>query len=301
LLGSDCQFHDLTGIVNSLTLRDCSNVVLPANTQVVTCAQFQTQLCTALAARPAAGSAIPAVTLLVGADCNLYTLPLVTVVTASGIQGDGTAGNPIRENFDNLPLAVGAPVNIVVTTAAQPDGARVSAATFVCDTLNTLPLVPFVSTIRLVALDQTNACVLVDLQTTCPVAPAINSVTALTGRGPNVAEVYVRERYFDALFVGPGAVLFDPSQYNVLLVDASAGNVTVTLPGAPGLLDPCANNHGYIKRIDTNAANTVTVVAPTTIDNVASVTVNTPGPLSTGAGESVEIYFSPILAGWFII
>lgn len=51
----------------------------------------------------------------------------------------------------------------------------------------------------------------------------------------------------------------------VIAVDASAGNVTVTLP-TPGACHP---NHFYIKRVDTSA-NTVTIAAAAQIDGAAS-------------------------------
>lgn len=298
VLGSDCQFHDLSAL--QLTLRDCSNVVLPINTQVVTCSNLPAQVCTVLAARPSGGVAVPGVTQLVGSDCQLYTIPTVgAVVTTSGIQGDGTGGNPIRENFDNLPVAVGLPINVVVTTALQPDGARVAPATFVCQTLGALAPAPFVATTRLVAVDAGNNCVTVDLSTTCPVSfAANNSVTALSGRGANIEELYVRERHSEVLFTGPGAFNVVPNDYNLVLVDATAGSVTLNLPTIPA---PCSPNHIYIKRIDTNPVNTVVINGAPTIDNVASITLNTPGPFASGAGEAAHLSYPVSLARWIIV
>lgn len=63
----------------------------------------------------------------------------------------------------------------------------------------------------------------------------------------------------------------------VIVVDAAAGNVTVTLP-TPGACHP---NHFYIKRIDTSA-NTVTIAAAANIDGAASRTLCNASVLANG-------------------
>lgn len=63
----------------------------------------------------------------------------------------------------------------------------------------------------------------------------------------------------------------------VIVVDAAAGNVTVTLP-TPG---DCHPNHFYIKRIDTSA-NVVTIVAAATIDGAASIGLCNANALAKG-------------------
>lgn len=64
---------------------------------------------------------------------ELDTEKLSTVLTSSGIQGTGVAGDAVRENFDNLPVdnAALAPVtdSFVVSTATYPDGARATRET----------------------------------------------------------------------------------------------------------------------------------------------------------------------------
>ena len=63
----------------------------------------------------------------------------------------------------------------------------------------------------------------------------------------------------------------------VIVVDAAAGNVTVTLP-TPGACDP---GHYYIKRIDTSA-NVVTIAAAATIDGSASIGLCNASALAKG-------------------
>jgi hypothetical protein len=65
-------------------------------------------------------------------DGSTYVVPLgdlVPVVTSSGIQGDGTSGDAIRPDFDQLPLASEGVIDaandyFVVSAAEHPDGAR---------------------------------------------------------------------------------------------------------------------------------------------------------------------------------
>ena len=63
----------------------------------------------------------------------------------------------------------------------------------------------------------------------------------------------------------------------VIVVDAAAGNVTVTLP-TPGACHP---NHFYIKRVDTSA-NVVTIAAAATIDGAASIGLCNANALANG-------------------
>ena len=63
----------------------------------------------------------------------------------------------------------------------------------------------------------------------------------------------------------------------VIVVDASTGNVTVTLP-TPGACHP---NHFYIKRVDTSA-NTVTIAAASQIDGAASIGLCNASALAKG-------------------
>jgi hypothetical protein len=61
-------------LVDVLHLRDCAGNRISAETPVVVCSDFKDQLCAAIAALASGGTADEA-TLLVGADCKLYTLP----------------------------------------------------------------------------------------------------------------------------------------------------------------------------------------------------------------------------------
>lgn len=63
-----------------LGLRDCAGNRISQETPIVTCEDFKAQLCAALAGLAAGGEAVPESTLLVGADCKLYTIPPSGVV-----------------------------------------------------------------------------------------------------------------------------------------------------------------------------------------------------------------------------
>lgn len=70
--------------------------------------------------------------IVVNPDGLFVPAGLATVVTASGIQGDGSGGNPVRENFDNLPPVSAANVTgVVVSATTNPDGGIVNPATLV--------------------------------------------------------------------------------------------------------------------------------------------------------------------------
>ncbi len=71
-------------------------------------------------------------------DCNIRVVQvagggggLATVATTSGIQGNGAAGTPVKENFDGLPAGTGVINGVVVSTSNQPDGATVTPGAIV--------------------------------------------------------------------------------------------------------------------------------------------------------------------------
>ena len=55
------------------------------------------------------------------------------ISSSSGIQGNGSAATPVKENFDNLPAGTGSINGVVVSTVDQPDGALVSTSAIVAD------------------------------------------------------------------------------------------------------------------------------------------------------------------------
>ena len=74
-----------------------------------------------------------------------------------------------------------------------------------------------------------------------------------------------------------------PSTDGVIGIDASGGSRTFTLV-APAACDP---KDFYIKRLDSTAANTITING--TIDGAASITLGTPGPFAATGGEAVHL------------
>lgn len=58
---------------------------------------------------------------------------ITTVITGSGIQGDGSAASPVRPNFDVLPQEATLPAGaqLIVTTPTNPDGALVTPASLI--------------------------------------------------------------------------------------------------------------------------------------------------------------------------
>lgn len=62
-------------IANILQFRDCLGNIISANSQIVTCAQYASQLCNTLATLASGGAVTLGVTQVVGADCNTYVIP----------------------------------------------------------------------------------------------------------------------------------------------------------------------------------------------------------------------------------
>lgn len=62
-------------IANILQFRDCLGNIISANTQIVTCAAYATQLCDTLATLASGGAVTLGVTQVVGADCQTYVIP----------------------------------------------------------------------------------------------------------------------------------------------------------------------------------------------------------------------------------
>jgi len=71
--GALCERFQL--VADVLGLRDCNNNIISQTTPIVTCAAFKDKLCAVIAGLIPGGEAIVESTLLVGADCKLYTLP----------------------------------------------------------------------------------------------------------------------------------------------------------------------------------------------------------------------------------
>lgn len=83
-------------VVDVIGLLDCAGNHITIDTPLVTCADFANQLCAALVALEEGGEATPEVTLLVGADCKLYTLP------PSGSPGSETPNTAVDTTTINM-------------------------------------------------------------------------------------------------------------------------------------------------------------------------------------------------------
>src|SRR5258706_794771 len=62
-------------VADVLSLRDCAGNIISNTTPLVTCAAFKDKICSILAGLVPGGEAVPQSTLVVGADCKIYTLP----------------------------------------------------------------------------------------------------------------------------------------------------------------------------------------------------------------------------------
>lgn len=87
------------------------------------------------------------------------------------------------------------------------------------------------------------------------------------------------------------SAILDPTTDGVVYVNATNGNVTLTLSAPQG----CEPNMFIIKRTDIAQGNTVTISAGgNTIDGQAAIQLSTPGPFSTSSGQSVTIYWNGV-------
>lgn len=99
---------DLNNAITAPGATDCAGAPLNLKTaQLVTCAELATEVCDALSALPAAGVASPT-TLLVGADCQTYTIPATPVdlnVTNFAIVGNNLELTDQDGSVFQVPLA----------------------------------------------------------------------------------------------------------------------------------------------------------------------------------------------------
>lgn len=128
--------------------RDCENNIIEVDSQIVTCDEFADQLCQALADFESNGAVTLDVTQVVGADCQLYTIPETqfTVtdtnsidLTTSGSYGhnlvasvkiSSEAGNILIVNSDGLYVpATEVPATACEQLADQPTGSPVVLGT----------------------------------------------------------------------------------------------------------------------------------------------------------------------------
>lgn len=203
---------------------------------------------------------------------TVFTIDLTTLVdvtvTASGIQGNGTAGLPVKENFDALPAATAVlPPTVQFVMAndgTSPDGSIASVAQVVAAIITNICTQP------VVAWDPTLAHYLFQANcnlTSIPAAPASCAAAPFGDIYLDSTGVWSKPR-FRLNWQSP-AITVDTTvslaNYDAFMVNAAAGNVTITVPAPTG----CDNTDIYIKRMD-NTANTVTVVWTPLADGIPS-------------------------------
>jgi hypothetical protein len=245
---------------------------------------FKTGVCAHLASLASGGAASPGTTLLVGADCQLYTLPAAgteTVITAGpGITASGASNHTVQVNRADLftagsGLAAGAgAVDLRVNWCDGFNAGTVSSGQL------------FVRATGEAACKQT-ALAGPDCTTTVRSILGIGRRTATEwGQTKNVVRLDYRS------INASGAL--NPAADSVLGVDTAAGNVTVTL-AAPGACDPV---DFHIKKLA--SANTMTIAAQAgaTIDGMSSVTV---GAGTTGFGGFPSVHVMWNGTGWLIL
>jgi hypothetical protein len=84
-------------------LRDCAGNLIAPNAEVVLCSDFAAQLCSALSALATGGSLVLGSTLVVGADCQTYTVPETPLVvndsTCIDLTASGTFGHTLTASL----------------------------------------------------------------------------------------------------------------------------------------------------------------------------------------------------------
>lgn len=123
-------------IAEALQLRDCAGNVIAADTQIVTCATFASRLCTALAALASGGTVTFGVTEVVGADCQVYTIPETPIIVVDTTTVDLTAVGQYNHTLSAVVKVSADAGNILVVHA---DGLYVPAAISACDQIANLP------------------------------------------------------------------------------------------------------------------------------------------------------------------
>lgn len=205
-------------------------------------------------------------------QANGVTVAQVLPAGILEIDGDGSAdqsGLQFKHFNDASPVTTGAAHlgvdangNVVIAPSALDE---------ICDELAS----PFDATqrIRVMQEDPTGCKVVAITAPDC--ATATPAALALGYNGTTLGFFAMREKLPVRTVTANAAV--NTLTDGVIVVDASTGNVTVTLP-TPGACHP---NHFYIKRIDTSA-NTVTIAAAANIDGAASRTLCNASVLANG-------------------
>lgn len=220
----------------------------------------------------------------------VYTLPgcVTTVVTSSGIQGDGTVANPIRENFDNLPLVTPGNPNtmfVVAGDGVNNDGSLASLMQVTLGVISTtcqVPPQPWDPTLPLLLMQD---CRLTEIAppVACPLATFDNLFLSSNGayQKPNH-----RWNWLPAILTASTTVSLAAN--NAFKADASAGSFTVTVPAPVG----CDNTEVVIKRYDNNPATVVRVVFTPLIDGIPGFDLQPNAYWGGLRGEAIEASWS---------
>lgn len=226
---------------------------------------------------------VPDTTVIMGIDCIPYTAPgFCTLLTAETIADAGQLTLDTCDTLDGGTLVLGADCNgYTIPYIWDPAAAPVIAY----DPIVSLSLVQFVTV-------DPNCYGVISLQvpacTNNPVIMAIGiDVSGDLGFGPIESDGVITSR---ATTIDISTLQTDRLVY----VDATSGNVTVTLTDPAGW----CNDQIRIKRTDTSA-NTVTVASAALIDGSASIVLATPGPFSANAGEAAHMHWDG--STWWVI
>lgn len=233
--------------------------------RLVSCAEFSPLTAAYLAGLTAGGALTPSVE-LVGSDSFTYNLPLSA--TAQIITCDGT---PLDPNID-----------------------RIVACDQIGTALLTLPIAPLDETESLYIFQGDGAGGFELAQV--PAHTAQCAYTAASGASRLSPTGWEKsESKLNSITLSTGTHTLNPALHEIVYLDATAGNITFNLI-APG---NCQRNHFWLKRIDTNAANTVTVQFAPGIDSVASITLLPLDVFTPTQGEAVHIHYNGV--AYFVI
>lgn len=205
-------------------------------------------------------------------QANGLTVAQVLPAGILEIDGDGSAdqsGLQFKHFDDASPVTTGAAhlgVDANGNVVIAPN-----ALTEICDEL----AVAFDATQRLRLIQESATGCKVVAITAPNCATATPAAVALGYNGTTLGFFAMREKLPVRTVTASTAV--NTLTDGVIVVDAAAGNVTVTLP-TPGACHP---NHFYIKRVDTSA-NVVTIAAAATIDGAASIGLCNANALAKG-------------------
>lgn len=162
----------------------------------------------------------------------------------------------------------------------------------ICEQIDTL-VAPFIpgEPIRVFHPQGEGLCAVVEISTICD--PQDFNVVSLGADKVGNLGVKRQRSSFQYREVSQDDIIV-PSTDGVLGVDASSGDVNVTLDPPVG----CEPNHFHIKRLDTSVNDVNILAGASTIDNVGSITLGPTGPFGM-AGESVHLFWNG--SAWLIL